>query len=73
MADINVKALEGADSAAISARAASPNGEDRNTGGNGSMIGANEGPTTAEAIDSSKKGYFAYFHTREFYIVLFLG
>lgn len=27
----------------------------------------------ADLVDKSKTGYFAYFHTREFYIVLVLG
>ncbi|EDN06369.1 DUF914 domain-containing protein [Histoplasma capsulatum] len=30
-------------------------------------------PAVADLVDKSKTGYFAYFHTREFYIVLVLG
>lgn len=73
MADTKDQALDIADSAAISVRAVSPNGEQGIRGGNGSVTDVNEGITTAEAIDSSKKGYFAYFNTREFYVVLLLG
>ena len=32
-----------------------------------------EGGTTVEEIEESKKGWFAYFQTRDFYIVLILG
>ncbi|KAK2781980.1 hypothetical protein FQN53_000230 [Emmonsiellopsis sp. PD_33] len=35
--------------------------------------GAEGGPAAADVVDESKKGYFAYFLTKEFYIVLFLG
>ncbi len=31
------------------------------------------GEITVEEIDESKKGWFAYFKTRDFYIVLLLG
>ena len=32
-----------------------------------------DGEVTVEEIDESKKGWFAYFQTRDFYIVLLLG
>ncbi|PGH01986.1 solute carrier family 35, member F1/2 [Blastomyces parvus] len=39
----------------------------------GAGAGAGTGVAVAEAVDKSKKGYFAYFRTREFYVVLILG
>ncbi|KAI1965975.1 hypothetical protein LOZ58_000876 [Ophidiomyces ophidiicola] len=76
------KALEATDSPAASGRLPSRNGnEPAPSAGTSAVLveGAADGTrasqdiTTAEAVDSSKKGYFAYFHTREFYVVLLLG
>lgn len=50
---------------------------DKGPSGSGSREGEcgdrGDGSDVAEAVDSSKQGYFAYFHTKEFYIVLILG
>ena len=37
------------------------------------VAGHTEGVTTVEEIEESKKGWFAYFKTRNFYIVLITG
>ena len=39
----------------------------------GTGLGAENGGTTVEGIVESKKGWLAYFKTRDFYIVLVLG
>ncbi|KAI1921825.1 hypothetical protein LOZ12_005182 [Ophidiomyces ophidiicola] len=76
------KALEATDSPAASGRLPSRNGNEPAPSAATSAVlveGAADGTrasqdiTAAEAVDSSKKGYFAYFRTREFYVVLLLG
>ncbi|EQL29532.1 hypothetical protein BDFG_07843 [Blastomyces dermatitidis ATCC 26199] len=42
-------------------------------GGQARTSGTDTAAPAADAVDKSKKGYFAYFRTREFYIVLILG
>lgn len=38
-----------------------------------SADGVNADTSLADAVDESKKGRFAYFRTKQFYLVLFLG
>ncbi|PGH18281.1 hypothetical protein AJ79_00620 [Helicocarpus griseus UAMH5409] len=51
---------------------ASRDGQDPVDGGK-DRISEEEPPAPADVVDKSKKGYFAYFLTKEFYIVLVLG
>lgn len=41
--------------------------------GSGSGSGEGEAPTTGDQVDEQKKGFLAYFKTKEFYITLVLG
>ena len=40
---------------------------------NAQADGLNADTSLADAVDESKKGRFAYFRTKQFYLVLFLG
>ncbi len=42
-------------------------------GANGGSVGGREAPTSVEEIEATEKGWFAYFRTRNFYVVLVLG
>lgn len=68
---VTVKVSSEAEGQTATARESSPS-----IAGYGSVAPPNAGAENvpvADAVDSSKKGYFAYFATREFYTVLLLG
>ncbi|KMU84819.1 DUF914 domain membrane protein [Coccidioides immitis H538.4] len=71
MADTNNKGADIVESPVTSGRTSPRN--DRPNGDEHEGNGSHQDVTVAEALDESKKGYFAYFHTREFYVVLLLG